>query len=128
MSLEYAQRKILEALKLTRGNAAKARQQIMAWTYEDPKLLQALTKPHLTGIVAHAVNRVITKQKDPVPQNVQAPMNKDESFGRELLKSIAGSDTAIFGQENVAPPISRSQASQNHIKAIQQIARKQPKK
>ena len=63
MSREYAEKRIKDALKQARGNATKARQQIIAWTNEDPKLLQALAQPHLTGIVAHAINRVIYKQE-----------------------------------------------------------------
>ena len=62
MSLEYAERRIIKALEAAKGNPTRARQQIIAWSHDDPKLLLALARPHLTGIVAHAVNRVIYRQ------------------------------------------------------------------
>ena len=91
MSREYADKRIREALRLAKGNVTKARQQIMAWTNEDPKLLQALTKPHLTGIAAHAINRVVSSMEsgmdetDEVP-DIPAPLNMPpETFGQEIM-------------------------------------------
>ena len=58
MSLEYAEQKIQQALKLSKGNQARARQQVIAWALEDDTLLKALTRSHLTGIVAYNIERV----------------------------------------------------------------------
>lgn len=121
MSREYAEKRIKEALNLTRGNEAKARQQIIAWCFDDTKLLHALTKPHMTGIVAHAVGRVASGKSD--PQNVPSPEDRAEldqegTFGMEILKTIAGGGTNQFGQENNGRPIPRQGASQQHIDAI----------
>lgn len=130
MSREYAERRIKEALTIAKGNATKARQQIIAWTNEDPKLLQALAQPHLTGIVAHAVSRVVYKQEieevepeipPPVPQSLDmAP----DTFGKEILKALASENTALFGRDSGTTPARRKAASQSHIDALKQMASK----
>lgn len=129
MSREYAEKRIREALNLSKGNATKARQQIIAWTNEDPKLLQALAQPHLTGIVAHAVNRVVYKQgvedhDDHLPEVPQSLDMAPDTFGKEILKALASENTTIFGRDNGAGPARRKQASQSHIDALKQIASK----
>lgn len=129
MSREYAEGRIREALRLSKGNATKARQRVIAWTFEDPKLLQALAGPHLTGIVAHAVSRVIYKEETEA-ENGEAPElpkaldMPPESFGREILTALQSGDTPKFGQESNAPPSRRGQASKSHIDALRQMASK----
>ncbi len=134
MSLEYAESRIKEALKLAKGNATRARQQIIAWTYEDAKLLHALTKPHLSGIVAYNIDRVASgraeAQKAQQVQKPQAPAKqskKEPAFGMELLKAVASSSADVFGLEHNAPLGRRGQTSQNHIDAIRAIASKKKK-
>ena len=130
MSREYAEGRIREALKQSKGNPTKARQRIIAWTYEDPKLLQALAQPHLTGIVAHAVSRVIYKQELPEPEAPEMPASLDmepETFGQEILAALQSNDTAMFGMEQNAPQPRRGQASKSHIEAIKKIAGKSKK-
>lgn len=132
MSREYAESRIREALKQCRGNPARARQQIIAWCGEDAKLLQALAAPHLTGIVAHAVNRVAQHQEHedeeseipekPVPVNMEP-----KTFGEAILKTMRSGNTALFGQESAAPPLRRKQASQSHIDALRRLAGKEKK-
>lgn len=129
MSREYAESRIREALKQSRGNATKARQQVIAWSYEDPRLLLALSQPHLTGIVAHAVNRVIEHPEGalvdedvpPTPQTLDMAPN---TFGREILRALSGAGTAIFGHESGSPALAgrRKKASQSHIDAMKKIA------
>lgn len=127
MSREYAENRIREALRLTGGHPLKARQQIIAWTYEDAKLLHALTKPHITGIVAYAINRVLVKEgeedkaPDPTPDFDALP---GEKFGKELLKALAMGQPAVFGQESFSAHVPKSGASQRHIDALRQIAAK----
>ena len=133
MSREYAEQKIKQALELTRGNATQARQQVIAWCHEDTKLLQALTYPHMTGIVAHAINRVVSGKsgaqamspapEKAMPQNAGKEADQGE-FGMEILKTIAGGDTAQFGQENAGRPVGKRGASQRHIDAIQKMVDK----
>lgn len=126
MSLEYADERVAEALRQTDGNQAKARQLIITWAMSDTKLLQALTRHHLKGIVAYHVERVAsgraTKPKA-VPERPQkAKAQSDDEFGMEILKAIANSSSAIFGLEGYSSPQGRRQASQSHIDAIKQMA------
>lgn len=137
MSLEYAESRIKEALKLHKGNPAKAQQQIIAWIYEDAKLLHALAKPHLSGIVAYNIERVASGRSD--PQKKQAPKSekpvstsaprkpaaaaasKPEAFGLEILKAVAAKPE-IFGLEDLGAQKKRGAASQRHVDAIKAIA------
>ena len=132
MSWEYAEKKIKEALHLARGNEAQARQQMIAWAMADHKLLKELVKPHMMGIVAHAVGRVMGESTpEPVPSPIErAQVEGDaDSFGMDILKTIAGGDTAQFGQENSGRPLKKQGASQQHIDAIEQMINKgKPKK
>lgn len=129
MSREYAEKRIREALAMAKGNATKARQQIIAWTNEDPKLLQALAQPHLTGIVAHAISRVVYRQEaEEVEEDIpDAPQSLDmapDTFGKEILKALASENTVMFGRDTGVVPAGRKQASQSHIDALKQIASK----
>ncbi len=129
MSREYAEKRIREALNMAKGNTTKARQQIIAWTNEDPKLLQALAQPHLTGIVAHAISRVVHKQEIDehevdVPEVPQTLNMAPDTFGKEILKALASENTVMFGRDTGAGPARRKQASQSHIDALKQIASK----
>ncbi|GJL84459.1 MAG: hypothetical protein DHS20C02_02340 [Micavibrio sp.] len=126
MSREYAERRIKEAIKKTNGNAARAKQQVIAWTIEDTKLLDALTRPHLTGIVAYNIERIMSGRsaaKEEAPVADKPPTQEDE-FGIEILKAVAASDAAVFGQEGNAPPMKRGRASKQHIDAIRQMTGK----
>lgn len=135
MSLEYAESRIREALKLARGNQMKARQQVMAWASEDEKLLQALARPHLAGIVAYNVERVASGRADAkhdaaasdvpaAPPASAGAKPKKESFGLEILKAAAGPDTQIFGLEDTGTPQKRKGVSQSHIDALKAMAAK----
>lgn len=135
MSLEYVERKIVEAIKLSKGNTARARQQVIAWALEDHELLQYLTKSHLSGIVAYNIERVmsgraaaarIAEKTKPAAGKASAP-KKEADFGVELLKAVASSSSEIFGFEHSPPLGRRGQASQSHVNAIRAIATKQKK-
>ena len=138
MSMEYAEKRIKEALNLAKGNRLKARQQVIAWTYEDSKLLHELTKAHLNGIVAYNVERVDSGRAEAAkaaPPKVEPkakkqaapqakPKSEEEKFGLEILKAVAGSNPAIFGLEDPGAPRGRTGASQKHIDAINALASK----
>ena len=103
MSMEYIERRVQEALELHLGNTHKARQQVIAWTYEDENLLHALAKPHLSGIVAYHIERVASgraeaakKGPPPAPKpspeqhkpaKTKANVDADE-FGLNILKAV----------------------------------------
>ncbi len=129
MSLDYAEKMIAKALRAAKGNQTIAKQQIIAWAQQDTKLLQGLTKAHLTGIVAYHIDRVASgraeRSKNPLPskpKGQKAPAKED--FGMELMKAVASSSAAVFGLEGGAPTGRRGKVSENHIRALQQIARK----
>lgn len=131
MSLKYAEGRIKEALRLSGGNAALARQQVIDWAADDSTLLLALTKAHLSGIVAYNIERVMSgraeaaKRKDPPPQEAKAaaPERRDD-FGLEILKAVASSSSAIFGLEDTGVPQKRARASRQHLEAMKAIVTK----
>lgn len=135
MSLDYVERRIQEALRLTNGNTTLARQQVVAWTYEDSKLLHELAKPHLSGIVAYHIERVASgrsmKAKAPPKSPVKkaAPKQSRDEFGLEILKALVGSENRVFGLESAGSPGSRKrgQASITHVDAIRRMAAKSKK-
>ncbi len=130
MNRDHAERRIREALSTSGGNDTRARQKIIAWAMEDPRLLQELVGPHLNGIVAHAVNRVMTMKEKPavIPMPPETKKNdpaaKSDPFGMEILKAIALGNPAQFGLESNAAPARKQAASQRHIDAIRKMVSK----
>lgn len=131
MSREYAEDRIREALRQSGGNMALARQQVIAWTYEDAKLLHGLTRPHLNGIVAYQVERVASGRAEierRKPEETAAQKaEKDQSFGMDLLRAVAAAGAPVFGQEVYANAVRKGKASKQHIDAIHRIAKPAPK-
>ena len=129
MSREYAEDRIREALEQCRGNATKARQMIIAWSTQDQRLLFSLAQPHLTGIVAHAISRVVYRQ-DNLPEEDEiaaAPLALNmapDTFGKEILSALSSSDTPVFGLEGGTAQPRPKKASQSHIDALKQMASK----
>jgi hypothetical protein len=135
MTRDYADHKISEALRLSGGNAAKARRLVQAWFFEDPKLLLELTRPHWNGIVAYAVDRGARMALDDAPENAVSkkakkaaaasakPSSKEGPIGKEMLRSFVSEKAPKFGHEGGAAPARRT-ASQNHVDAIHMLAAK----
>ena len=131
MSREYAERRIRDALKQCEGNAPRACRQVMAWMYEDSKLLHELTKAHLGGIVAYNVERVASGRADrakeaqeSVAEEEIVPILEGEEFGMDLLRAIAGTNATVFGKETGSAPVKRVGASKEHIDALRLMASK----
>ncbi len=132
MAQSYLQKCVLDALAKAKGNETKARALIAAQALEDNQLLLALAKPHLSGIVAHAVGRQAIQQKakkergdelPPLPK-VAAKGKKDNDFALDLLKALGGANVAKFGAEDAAPRVGKKQASQQHVNALKLMAAK----
>ena len=126
MSKEYAEKCIRDALKDAKGNPTRAQQSIIAEAVKDHKLLLYLTRGHLKGIVSLWVNRVIEKisrEPEPVPEEPESLEMEPNDFGKEILQVMRSGDAAKFGQENAAPRRKHKQASQNHIDAINMMAK-----
>lgn len=131
MPPSYLQTCILAALKQAKGNETKARQIIALQAMEDEKLLQALAKPHLSGIVAHAVGRIAIQQRnkksddfDDLPLTPKTVKGSKNEFGLDLLKALGGQNVPKFGIEDAAPHIGKKQASQQHVNALKLMAAK----
>lgn len=125
MTIDYAEAKVSEALRLSGGNMAKARRLIQTWLYEDPQLLLELTRPHWNGIVAYAVDRADTRaKKGDAPKKAVKKPPQTESFGKDVLRSFVAEHAAQFGRESAAAPIGKRTASQTHVDAIHLIAAK----
>lgn len=130
MSKEYAEKRIREAIEKSGGNAVRAKQQVIAWTYEDSKLLHALTKAHLGGIVAYNIERIMSGRSAASEQPASAVTPKsqqtqqEENFGKELLRAVAGNSGATFGLEGYSSNSSkRPKVSQSHLDAIQAMTK-----
>ncbi|MBL8642030.1 MAG: hypothetical protein JNL76_07950 [Alphaproteobacteria bacterium] len=133
MAQSYLQKCILEALAKAKGNETKARALIAAQALDDHDLLIALSKPHLSGIVAHAVGRQsiqIKAKKDrledlpPLPKPPSSKGTKENDFALDLLKALGGNNVAKFGVEDAAPRVGKKPASQQHVNALKLMAAK----
>lgn len=137
MSWDYVEEKVKEAARIGGGNATRTKNALMDLALDDPKLLRALTKPHLNGIAAHAIRRIAEDIKIPkktAQDNGKAAATleaekpkKKNSFGMDILKAVAGDRATLFGQEAYAAPLGKSKVSQRHIDAIYAIAKKSGK-
>ncbi|MDY0028882.1 MAG: hypothetical protein RBR86_02955 [Pseudobdellovibrionaceae bacterium] len=142
MAQSYLQSCILEALEKAKGNQNKAQKIIALKAMEDLQLLQALAKPHLTGIVAHAVGRIAIQEQarkegayEDLPEKpvvkkgrgkAAASVDADDpqGFGIDLLKALGGPNVPKFGMEDAAPRLGKKQASQQHVNALRLMANK----
>jgi hypothetical protein len=137
MGIQYAEAKIKEILKQVGGDQTRAIQRIINESMQDARLMQALAHPHLKGIVAHAVGRVISRieeeeievqQQEDIPVQPEALNMTPGTFGKEILQALSGGGQK-FGDEVYVPP-SRlprqrpKKASQSHIDAINQMINK----
>ncbi len=135
MSSSYVEQRLLEALSASNGNLAKARKLIGEWCAQDQRLLYELSRPHMTGIIAHAMDRVVshkfrseTEKENPpsATRRVELPSStkSDEMFGKELLKNFAMGKPTKFAEESFSAPLKKTKASQSHIDAIRRLAKK----
>ncbi len=125
MSVHYAEEKIREALRLCGGNMMQARQQVTKWAQDDHALMNALTKPHLDGIIAYQIERVSSGRADTENLNLAPAASgkkRPDSFGMELLRAVADSEVTVFGLETASAPKGRKTASRSHIEAIHKMA------
>jgi len=135
MSLNYTENRIKEALRLSDGNTTEAKKQIFAWLYEDHKLLLDITRPHLNGIVAYSIQRVLNrmlKSDDEIleeeAQEAAMSSSKKGQVGKEILKGFISKEAPQFGQESIAIPLRKRAASQKHIDTMHLLAATSRKK
>lgn len=132
MTQSYLQDCILEALAKAKGNQNKAQKIIALKAMEDPQLLTALAKPHLSAIVAHAVGRIAIQENakkaaerdKPAKPVVDKIADDQTGFAMDILKALGGPNVPKFGMEDAAPRLGKKQASQQHINALKLMANK----
>lgn len=135
MSMNNTENRIREALRLHNGNVTEAKKQLFAWFYEDNKLLLDVVYPHLNGITAYAVDRVLRrmlKSEDEIlqeeAQEAELSANKKASIGKDILRGFVSKEALQFGQESVGVPLRKKAASQKHIDTMQMLAAASRKK
>jgi hypothetical protein len=121
MSSSYAERKLVEAIAEAGGSPTAARRLVLAWAARDPRLLQELTQPFLTGIVGHAVDRAIRtmpKVRKPQPAG---------SLGASALDGVirALSENFAHSDRPQAEEAARPAASAAHADVIRGLAKAQ---
>ncbi len=127
----YLTSRLKEALYNAKGNKAKAMQQIISWSAQDMQLLQALTRAHLSGIVAYHIDRVaegkeatsVMPSKSPAavprkatgkkPSRKRVDPARGNAFGREILKAASNAEASIFGLETYRAPTRQDEQSSN---------------
>ena len=135
MSLNYTENRIKEALRLNNGNVTDAKKQLFAWFYEDHKLLLDITRPHLNGITAYAVQRVLNRMMKSDEEILQEQAedaarssSKKDQVGKDILRGFISKEAPQFGQESIAVPLRKKAASQNHIDTMHMLAAKSRQK
>ncbi len=118
-SKEYVADRVRRALAEAQGNAATARQSLIAECGRDARLLRGLVASYLPGIVAHAISRMAdsgqTSRKSELPADAL-----DTVVGR-LGKAI-GEARVPRGMTALTEPPSRPAAGERHQDAIRQMA------
>jgi len=135
MSINYTENRIKEALRLNNENMNDAQKQIFAWLYEDHKLLLDITRPHINGIVAYAVQRTLNRMLksddeilDEVAEDAALSSSKKDQTGKDILKGFISKEAPQFGQESVAVPLRKKAASQKHVDVMHMLAATSRKK
>lgn len=137
----YLVSRIKEALYNSGGNKTKAMQQVMAWSAQDMQLLQALTRAHLSGIVAYHVDRVASggakssggaaskptaqpqaRPRAASPQQKMVNPAQGSPFGQAILKAASSTNASVFGLESYEAPRREDKTSPRHVEAMKHIA------
>ncbi|HLG87800.1 MAG TPA: hypothetical protein VKZ79_11470 [Alphaproteobacteria bacterium] len=119
MSSSYAERKLEQALLECGGSPSVARRLVMGWASKDPRLLQELAQPFLTGIVGHAVDRAIKRQPKGRPQP------KPGALGTAALDGII---RALGQNFDRGDPVRAEPSCAAHADVIRGLAKAQVRK
>jgi hypothetical protein len=124
MSSSYAERKLEQALLECGGSPSVARRLVMSWASKDPRLLQELAQPFLTGIVGHAVDRAIKRLPKGRPQAAPG------ALGTAALDGIIRALGQNFdrGGTVTAEPSASPNPSAAHADVIRGLAKAQVRK
>lgn len=127
MAQEYVIARVKAALKAGKGNKMRAQKLLMQWAAEDTKLLYGLSRAHLGGIIAYHIDRVSSGRAEQGQTRAQSEKpatnpGKEEAFGMEILKAVAGNGGAVFGHEGGSANVGSGRASKRHENALRMIA------
>ena len=122
MSYEYAISRVKDALDKSDGNHLKAQRLILNWIEKDHTLLFGLVRPHLQGIISHAVNHAALPPKKAVPLRINLDEEETGELGAAILSGLRGErgEPASFGQPS--PRVNKpGKASKAHVDAINKL-------
>ena len=118
-SKEFVAGRVRAALAEAKGNAAAARQILIAECGRDARLLRGLVASYLPGIVAHAVER--SAKAKPKRRKTALTEGALETVVGQLGKAI-GETRLPRGMTALVEPPSRPAAGARHQDAIRQLA------
>lgn len=125
----YASKKVMKALADTAGDRKAAQKLLVQQAAADPRLLMALAKPFLSGIVGHAVQQA-PQDAARAARPARKPMSKPRALTAEALDSVIGQLGASIGEakapQGMAAVLSqpkRTKAGAKHQDSMRQLAR-----
>ncbi len=124
-----AHHRIQEIFRKSGGQNKLTETAIRTLIARDPAFLLSLVEPYLGGIIAHAIERA---RKEPTPRPAVkrevSPLPKKtvkaKAPSKDALKDVFDSLAKNFSDTEEAPK-KQKQASQEHVKTMQAIAKKQ---
>lgn len=122
---QYALNKILSILKACDGDIHATHRMLTKQIIEDADLMQGIATPHLKSIISHAIlyaQRAEAKKDTDMVLSEHAEIEQDIS-GLGILQGAADNADQVFGRLS-QQPIKPLKASQDHVNAIYQIAKK----
>lgn len=128
MPRSYAHHKIREALKET-TNKQEAIKQLATLCAEDHQFLLGLTMPFLGGVITQAINHAERHEGEAPPVLDLNEQGDVAELGIELVRSVLEETGPRFGTKDRSKTSLKrpTKASQSHIDALQQLAKKSKK-
>ena len=123
----YASQKVRKALAETSGDRKAAHRLMLQWASADPRLLMALARPFLSGIVGHAVQQA---PAEAAARPARKPMSKPRALSAEALDSVIGQLGASIGEAKTPQGMAallqrpkRAKAGETHQQSMRTLAR-----
>jgi hypothetical protein len=138
MGWSYVSQRITEALNKVDQNPTQVKKLLATLIVEDPRFLIELTKPHIDGILSHAINRCLHedttedgKSAGLKDTNSGSIVSQESDLAQELVRILGDTPVgthanAEFGRENEFARLPKKPVSASHIKAIEAIVKKRP--
>lgn len=133
MSTEYADRITKEILAKVNGQSKLAEQAMLTLVKRDPKFLQSLVEPYLSGIILHAIERVKkpassasapSATRTAMPKVERKPVSAPRDIPAKGLDGMMKAWAKSFDKDAPPPSTDGKKVSANHIKALQAMIKK----